>query len=234
VSNTLILFAKAPRLGTVKTRLHGALSKPRVRQLYVAFLKDTLALASRVREVRRRVIAFTPTDGEQSLRKAIGSCARGFEFIPQSGGDLGERMRHAFETQTGRTVILGTDSPTLPARLVEDAFAALRRNDLVLGASTDGGYYLIGLSVPDSGFRVAKLFRGVRWSTERVLEQTIANARRARLKLHLLDPWYDVDDPASLRFLRTHVQTLTACASKEVPKYTWRVLRDFARVRLRS
>ncbi len=230
MSNALVLFAKAPRLGAVKTRLHAVLSQERVRRLYVAFLNDTLAMARRVRRVKRRIIAFTPADGERLLRHSIGRDARGFEFVPQHGHDLGERMRRAFETSfaagASKTVIIGTDSPTLPARLIEQAFVALARNDLVLGPSMDGGYYLIGLRVPGSGFRVENLVQGVEWSTERVLERTVRAARRTKLRTCLLDPWYDVDDAASLKFLRTHLEAMAASGSREVPQHTWRALRS--------
>ncbi len=69
-----------------------------------------------------------------------------------------------------------------------------------------------------------RLLDGIEWSTERVLRQTLAAARRARLKIHLLAPWYDVDDAAGLRFLRTHLHALAACRSGEVARQTWRQL----------
>jgi len=226
--NHLVLFAKAPRLGQVKTRLLSVLSPLRVRSLYIAFLRDSVATARRVSGVHRFAIAFAPADGERLLRQELGRMARGWSFLPQRGGDLGERMRRAFveNFQQGakRIVILGADSPTLPARLVENAFAALQTADVVLGPSTDGGFYLIGVRRLKAEGRMSFLERGIEWSTERVLEQTIAAARRAKLKLHLLDPWYDVDDAASLRFLRTHLCALAACRSGEFPKHTWRAL----------
>lgn len=228
MSCALILFAKAPRLGGVKTRLETALSAKRVRRLYVAFVMDTLAMARRVRGVQRRVIAFTPSNGEQLLRRAIGRQASGFEFLPQQGDDLGERMRRAFweSFQHGakRTVIIGTDSPTLPARLVEEAFAALLRDDVVLGPSTDGGYCLIGAN-RDRSAVIHRVHRDIAWSTERVFEQTIAAARRARLKVHLLAPWYDVDEASSLPFLKAHLSALAASGVKELPRHTYRALR---------
>ena len=139
---------------------------------------------------------------------------------------MANAFRASFGQRATQTVIIGTDSPSLPARLVDEAFAALARADLVLGPTTDGGYYLIGLRSQDSGARMGFLSTGIEWSTERVLEQTIANARRARLRVALLAPWYDVDDDASLRFLRTHLRAMAACGSKELPKHTWQALRS--------
>jgi|ERR1051326_4201909 rSAM/selenodomain-associated transferase 1 len=230
VSNALIIFAKAPRLGTVKTRLQSMLPAKTVRTLYIAFVRDTLAMVQRVRDVQRTIIAFTPADGAPLFRRAIGRAADGFEFIPQAGRDLGERMRHAFTQSAAegskRTVIIGTDSPSLPPRSVEEAFAVLARNDLVLGPSTDGGYYLIGVRRQRSEVRMRFLTSGIEWSTDRVLEQTVIAARRAKLKIRLLAPWYDVDDETSLQFLRTHLKALAACGSPELSQHSWRVLRQ--------
>lgn len=227
VSNCLVIFAKAPRLGTVKTRLQTTLPAGRVRKLYIAFVRDTLEMGRRVRKVDCRVIAFTPHDGEGLLRKAIGQDANGFEFVPQEGRDLGERLRnafaHSFQQGARRTVIIGSDSPSLPARLVEEAFAALAQNDLVLGPSTDGGYYLIGFRLQGSGFTV-RILDGIEWSTERVLEQTVAAARKAKLKTHLLTPWYDVDDAVTLRFLKTHLDALAACGAIVLPTHSLKML----------
>lgn len=224
----LIIFAKAPRRGTVKTRLQAALPENRVRALYVAFVKDTLAMAQRVCGVGQQMIAFTPPDGEPMLRRTLGATAKNFKFVPQYGADLGERMRGAFKPsfEHGATsvVIIGTDSPSLPARLVEEAFAALARCDLVLGPSMDGGYYLIGVRNQKSETRM-RFLDGIEWSTERVLEQTIAKGRSARLRVHLLPPWYDVDDAGSLRFLYTHLAAMAACGSDELPRHTWSALK---------
>jgi rSAM/selenodomain-associated transferase 1 len=225
----LILFAKAPRLGTVKTRLQETLPARRVRELYLAFLRDTLALARRVRGLERRVVAFTPADGEPMLRRMLGQDARGFEFRPQHHGNLGARMGSAFaqsfEAGAARVVIIGSDSPTLPTRMIEEAFAALENADLVLGPTTDGGYYLIGSRQPRLPGGLQFLAGPIEWSTARVFEQTVRAARRRRLKLALLAPWYDVDDAAGLAVLRRHLRALAACGASNLPIHTLRSLR---------
>ena len=94
--------------------------------------------------------------------------------------------------------IIGTEAPDVDAELVGAAFTALRENDVVLGPAKDGGYYLIGLNRPQS-----LLFRGIPWSTDRVLDETLAVAAQAQLRVHLLPTHADVDRladvPASLR-----------------------------------
>lgn len=180
-----------------------------VRRLYVAFLFDTLRLSRRVRGIDARAVAFTPEDGAPLLRRVLGSQAHGFSFVKQHGHDLGVRLRNAlaagFRNGAGRVVIIGTDSPSLPPRLIEEAFESLDGADVVLGPTTDGGYYLIGVRMPGSTGRLAFLDVGIEWSTGRVLRQTIAAASRAKLRTQLLAPWYDVDEPGDVRFLQTHL-----------------------------
>lgn len=230
MDSALIIFAKSPRLGAVKTRLQSELSANKIRRLYIAFLHDTLSAALQARAARRRVIAFTPRDGKDSLHRAIGRVAAEFDFVPQREGDLGIRMEHAFSEsfarRATRTVIIGTDSPSLPSSYVEDAFAALKRNDLVLGPSMDGGFYLVGIrrAAACRALALKRLFHRVDWSTNRVLQQTIRNAKRDRLRIHLLPPWYDVDDADSLRFLRVHIDALIASGIKDVAPHTARLL----------
>ena len=91
-------------------------------------------------------------------------------------------------------VLIGTDSPTLPAAIVRRGFARLARADCVLGPATDGGYYLIGAREP----LPRSLFAGMRWSSAAVAAETIHRARETGLRLALLPTWYDVDDGAGL------------------------------------
>ena len=122
--------------------------------------------------------------------------------MPQSGDDLGCRMRAIVEARAGvdrgGVILIGSDLPTLPAAYIQSAVESLREgSDLVLGPTEDGGYYLIGLARPASG-----LFEGIAWSTLTVLEQTLERARSAGLEPDLLPFWYDVDDRAGLERLR--------------------------------
>src|SRR5262249_53699732 len=121
------------------------------------------------------------------------------DLLPQTGGDLGDRLSGAFQTLFGRglrpILAIGADSPDLPLRLLDEAVRVLRaeRHDVVLGPALDGGYTLIGLSRPH-----AEPFRAVPWSTNAVLAVTRERCSVAGLSVHLLDPWEDVDDGESL------------------------------------
>ena len=128
------------------------------------------------------------------MRRWLGA---GLAYRRQAPGDLGRRMRRAMADAFGagcrRVVIIGTDCPSLSAEHVGEAFDALREHDLVLGPSSDGGYWLIGLRAP------AEVFEGVAWGTPQVLEATLALARREGLSVRLLAELADVDRAEDLQ-----------------------------------
>ena len=145
MSNALVLYMKAPRPGTVKTRLTPRVSAGEAAELYRAFILDTLHLAQGIAGASL-FVAWTPEDGLGELRSALGN--PDVEWTGQHGSDLGERLSNTFAflgDEWDKIVVLGGDSPLLPPAYVEEAFAALDRHDVVLGPAEDGGYYLIGL-----------------------------------------------------------------------------------------
>ena len=145
MSNALILYMKAPRPGTVKTRLTPRVSAGEAAELYRAFILDTLHLAQGIAGASL-FVAWTPEDGLAELRSALGN--PDVAWTVQRGRDLGERLSNTFAVlgdEWDKIVVLGGDSPLLPPAYVEEAFAALDRHDVVLGPAEDGGYYLIGL-----------------------------------------------------------------------------------------
>jgi uncharacterized protein len=148
-----------------------------------------------------RILAFSPP----TARDYFAAICRGrFRLTPQTDGDLGQRMAAFFAEQfhAGATaaVLVGNDSPTLPLPFILQAFEGLESADVVIGPSTDGGYYLIGGTC-----RMPPLFEGIRWSTSLVLSDTIAALRGANYRLALLPPWYDVDTLDDWRMLQGHV-----------------------------
>jgi rSAM/selenodomain-associated transferase 1 len=198
---TVLLMAKAPRPGLSKTRLaRGAgMTAARASQLAEAFLRDTLRTLRALRGARL-VVCYAPADAVEELRVL----APGARLVPQPETDLGGRLTHAFALAFAegarRVLALGADAPQLAPELLERAFAALDERELVLGPSLDGGYYLIGLREPRPA-----LFEGVEWSTPRVRAQTLARARAGGLRVHELEPHFDVDEPADLEKLRAFI-----------------------------
>ncbi|SRR5579884_2337001 len=202
MARVLGLFAKWPRPGAVKTRLAAATSAAWAADVARAFLSD---LVGRLREVGdRRVLAFAPHDAEPLFAEVVG---RSFALVPQADGDLGQRLssflNDQFAAGAGSVVVLGTDSPTLPPSFIDQAFAALRDADVVLGPATDGGYYLIGCAG-----RVPPIFEGVAWGGPTVLAETVARLADPARRLALLPPWYDVDTLDDWRVLRGHIAAL--------------------------
>ncbi len=200
--NALLVVAKRPAPGQTKTRLTPPLTPEQAADLYAAFLSDTLELIRRVPEVCP-MIAYLPEGAEDYFR----ALAPDFDLLPQRGPDLGVRLdqalTHCLQAGFQRAVIMDSDSPTLPAEHVAQAFAALETADVVLGPCDDGGYYLIGLKRP-----APRLLHEVRMSTPEVLRDTLALAAAEQLTVAQLPVWYDVDTVAELERLRVELQHL--------------------------
>jgi rSAM/selenodomain-associated transferase 1 len=199
--NALLVIAKRPVPGQTKTRLTPRLSPEQAAQLYEGFLHDTLDLARAVPGVSR-LINYAPLDADDYFRRL----APDFGLVPQRGDSLGERLdnvlTHCLSDGFRRAVIMDSDSPTLPADCVAQAFAELDHADVVLGPCDDGGYYLIGLTRPQP-----RLLRDVRMSTPNVLRDTLALAEQENLRVALLPAWYDVDTVQELQRLQMELQS---------------------------
>lgn len=201
---TLGIFVKHPIPGRVKTRLAECVGAERAARLYGAFLHDVARRFRRTAE--GRVLCYTPGDvaAANYFRDLAGTA---YETWQQPDAELGQRMaaffQRALRHADDRAVIVGSDSPTLPAAAVETAFEWLGWRDCVLGPATDGGYYLIGLKG-----RVPPIFADIEWSGPGVLRQTVERLGELDLSLGLLQPWYDVDTAADLELLRGHLLAL--------------------------
>ena len=202
--DALILMAKAPVPGQVKTRLCPPFTKAGAAALYRCLLEDTAEELARFPRLRLYLF-YSPPDSGRPFRREPFS---GFETIPQSGGDLGERMAAAFGAVfargAARAVLVGADCPALSARLVAAAFRELASSaGAVYGPTDDGGFYLVALSAP-----APSLFHGVTWGTDRVLSEVTRRSREAGIPYSLLPSRFDIDtadDVASLlRWVRGH------------------------------
>jgi rSAM/selenodomain-associated transferase 1 len=200
----LVVFAKNPISGEVKTRLHARYSPVQAASIYRAFILDTVRLVDDLPEVERH-IAYTPQNAAKEFKSLIPA---NWQLFPQQGADLGTRMNHAIQhclhLGASSVIIIGTDIPSLPEDHITQAFQLLEQKDLVLGPSTDGGYYLIGLT----GL-APQVFQDISWSTREVFSQTIEKISTLGLSLGLVPPWYDVDSPDELDFLIAHQAALS-------------------------
>lgn len=185
----LAVAAKAPQPGTVKTRLHSLLSVAETTELYRCFLRDTIALTERVAGADV-FVSYTP-EGSEPLFDGISN---GHRLITQRGPAFSDKLYNALADLLNEgyqsAAIMDSDSPTLPSAYLTSAFEALSRpgDRVVLGPTTDGGYYVIGVKHPHR-----RLFEGITWSSERVLSETVLRAAELNLEVVLLPEWYDVD-----------------------------------------
>ncbi|MHA1598539.1 MAG: TIGR04282 family arsenosugar biosynthesis glycosyltransferase [Alphaproteobacteria bacterium] len=181
----LVVLAKAPRLGAVKTRLGRDIGVVAACQFYRRTLERVLGRLARDKRWACH-IAVTPDGTVQGHR----FWPEQFQPVKQGGGDLGARMARPFQTlPPGPVVLIGGDVPDIQARHIEAAFRALGEHDAVFGPARDGGYWLVGARrrpmLPD-------LFSGVRWSSPRTLAETLKKLNKN--KVALLETLDDIDD----------------------------------------
>lgn len=192
-TRVVVVFAKAPAPGGVKTRLSPPFSPEQAAALYRAFAADSWSAAVGTAGAEA-VVAYEPHP-DWPDPSWLASPAP--EWFPQEGAGLGRRLAaatgKAFVDGAGRVVVIGTDCPHLASSRIEEAFSRLAAAPVVLGPAKDGGYYLIGLRGPNP-----TLFDDIPWSGPGVLEATLARAAELRAGVHLLDPLEDVDDAGSL------------------------------------
>lgn len=198
----LVIFAKAPIPGQVKTRLCPPLTPDEAASLHGSFVLDTLertkAAIAKFRLPAARILACAPSSTHVFFK--IMAERHGVQLLDQEGADLGARMHAAFASLFAqgfkRVVLVGTDVPSLPLAHYRQAFETLGSHDLVLGPAQDGGYYLMGLTRP-----APELFHDIPWSGDRVLAATRDRAGEAGLRIGLLPVWRDVDTIDDLRSL---------------------------------
>jgi hypothetical protein len=194
---TLVIMAKAPRRGAVKTRLVPSLSPEAVTDFYYCLLEDTLALARSLKLGGVEVAIMCPdTDVNELARLASNEVS----VVAQKGEGLAAGLTSVFahftEHDQQRTIAFNSDSPHLPRSVLEDAFETLAAHDVVVGPTHDGGYYLVGAKASHP-----TLFAGDGMGTSSALEKLLARARSLELSVGFADRFYDVDTADDLNRL---------------------------------
>jgi rSAM/selenodomain-associated transferase 1 len=192
MEHALIVFAKVPRPGHVKTRLTPVLTATEAARLYRAFLRDALRIYATL-DVRVRLYWAPPLPDDD-----IDDLPGTITVHEQNGDGLGERMKEAFRETLDAgyegAAIVGTDHPTLPVSFVRQSFAALDApRSVCIGPSEDGGFYLLGMNA-----FYPQLFEGMAYSHDSVFTDTLARVGTTDARLTVLPRWYDVDTPAAL------------------------------------
>ena len=201
ISKAVIVFLKAPETGRVKTRLSQSLNKTFVLELYKGFVADTLDILESARD---NYLYVWPPGKEGTLQKWLGSQ---YEFFPQKGGDIGQRMANAFADTFKKgydtAVLIGTDIPELTTDVMSQVDMALQTTDAVIGPASDGGYYLIGFQKLAFSTRV---FEDIDWSTAAVLDQTCQAMNQMSIEYEFLPEMDDIDTSEDLNALMARVK----------------------------
>ncbi len=197
---TLVIMAKAPKPGVVKTRLAQSLPLAAVVELYRCLLDDTMALARSLGDVD--VAIMCPASDVEDLSRAVGDS---IPIVAQSGDGLAAGLTSVFAHFTAaghrRVVAFNSDSPHLPASVLKSAFRALAQSDVVVGPTHDGGYYLVGATASHPG-----LFSGDGLGTTNAYEGLLGRVRALGLSVNLTDPFYDIDVADDLSRLARELQ----------------------------
>ncbi len=215
----LIVMARYPEAGKTKTRLARSLGNAPVVLLYRAFLTD---LAQRFSGYPTCDLRWTYTPAGSNFPALAMTLAPATiqpkDCFPQQGGDLGDRLHYAFQwaQQQGfqYTIVIGSDTPHITRRIIDDARSRLEEADVVLGPAEDGGYYLIAMRSPYD------VFSGIPMSTPVVLQMTIAAAIRQGLRVELVETQIDVDELPDLQQLAKILQKDPALAPATADQIT--------------
>ena len=194
----LIIFAREPILGKVKTRLAASIGDRAAAELYESMLLDVLKGVRQLNGVDAVVYWACEEESLPLLAEKYGCRSR-----RQRPGNLGQRMEGAFEEMFADgcdlCCIIGSDAPDLPPSYILEAYRLLAepQTDIVIGPCSDGGYYLLGMrqSWP-------QLFTSILWSSAAVLEQSLAAAEGSGLPVSMLPVWQDIDTLEDLRAFR--------------------------------
>jgi len=200
---TVIVFAREPIPGQTKTRLIPAIGRDNAATLADAFNRDALAKAKRLAPAELVIAGSAPGGAKRSRYFKNLSREYGAWVIEQGRGHLGARMAAAMRpfTNAGGAMLMGTDTPSLPLRLLMKSADLFERYPLVIAPTLDGGYYLVAMrgKLPD-------IFKPMAWGESDVLATTLARLRAAQEPYCFGPWWYDVDRPIDLHFLISHLQ----------------------------
>jgi uncharacterized protein len=206
----LVIMAKAPRQGEVKTRLAQSLSVEAVTEFYRCLLEDTLALAQSLKSYDVEVAMMCPDSDVNELSQLPGNQAT---VVAQKGVGLAAGLTSVFEHFAGgrqqHTIAFNSDSPHLPSSVLEDAFETLTAHDVVVGPTHDGGYYLVGAKASHP-----TLFASDGMGTNSALERLLSHARALELSVGFAAPFYDIDVADDLTRLAAELRLAPARAPR--------------------
>jgi uncharacterized protein len=207
-NRTLVIMAKAPKPGMVKTRLIASLPSPAVTALYCCLLEDTLALATSLTSVQ--VAVMCPESDQDELAQLLGSTV---QVVAQKGEGLAAGLTSVFRhfTAAGRqhVIAFNSDSPHLASSILDSAFEILATHDVVVGPTHDGGYYLVGAKAAHPA-----LFESDPMGTRSALDRLLARTKVLELSTGFTQPFYDIDVANDLILLARELHLAPAKAPR--------------------
>jgi uncharacterized protein len=191
---TMLLFVKYPTPGKVKTRLAKDIGEYSATEAYRYFVNDTLNILSQLSIPT--IICYSPDALLTDYQTWLGDHQT---YLKQEGNELGSRLDNSFKSAFNmgyqKVLVMGSDSPDIPASTLSTAIQKLNTSDTVIGPTTDGGYYLLGLT--KQGY-TRDLFSDIEWSTEHVFNQTKDKIEKQNLSVSQLPLWSDIDELTDL------------------------------------
>ncbi len=214
LNRILVIMAKAPRPGMVKTRLTESLSSAAVIALYRCLLADTLELAKSLNGVDVAIVC--PEPDEEELAQLVGD---GVSVVAQKGEGLAAGLNFVFRHFTAagqqRVIAFNSDSPHLAPAVLESAFEILAKHDVVVGPTNDGGYYLVGAKAA-----YPTLFESDGLGTKTALEKLLARTKDLKLSTGFSETFYDIDVANDLVQLARELQLAPAKAPRTARWFT--------------
>ncbi len=202
----LIIFTRYPRAGLAKTRLipkFGANGAARIQRAMTEQIVQTAGQIVHDSELRFSI--YFADGSHQQMEQWLGP---DFLYHEQVGDDFGQRMMQVFQDAwdrgAKRALLIGSDCPSIDCQLITEALAALHKNQLVLGPTADGGYYLVGMTSDLPATWLSLLFTDIAWGTSNVFQATVDRAHDAGMKTSILKELHDIDHPQDLAYFHHH------------------------------
>ncbi len=217
---TIVLLARLPEAGRVRTRLHARYSPEQSEAIHRIFLRHT---ARRIDGLERGplTVCYAPHTAQDGFERMLGDLAS--RYLAQVDGDLGERIAEAHRELSphyGRVLFIGADAPDVPAAMIHHALEALLQFPVVLGPTDDGAFWCLGLQ---SSVDVVQLLEQVKWNAGHECEAILNAADRMGIEDCVLGRWSDVDHPSELDGLLWRLEHSSDSEDQ-------RLLRELARV----
>ena len=192
----ILFFVKYPEKGKVKSRLSKKLNQNFTVDLYKMFVEDLLITLNKTEY--NKIVCYYPETYIEKFKNWLG---KNYNFYPQHGKNLGQRMKSCFEFAFNKdfekVIVIGSDSPDLSHNIFKKAFSSLNENDSVIGPTYDGGYYLLGFK---KNRYSPNVFEKINWGTKTVFKETMNKLKNEYLKTEVMSYWRDIDTLDDLKY----------------------------------